>query len=233
MIRRRHPLAKLAAAAVLFLFVSVAESPASLAVIAVLALGALEPGPERISLLLRRMAPFALLAASMSWIYLIADNPAYRPIAGDGAPVAALVAGRIMTMGLLSMAALDGTRPGDLARAVEAAGVPRRWVYGVLAAVQFLPALADDYRMLRLLDLAAGRDTRLRRLLAGRTPDSFLILLAGALRRASAAALSMQMRGLNDRSQGGHWRHQPFAAADWCLCGAVVLIALTCGLALP
>lgn len=232
MIRQRHPLAKLAAAALLVLFVSITESPAALAVVAALALAALEPRPERIGLLLRRLAPFALLAASMSWIYLVAENPAYRPVAGSGAAVAALVAGRIMTMGLLSMAALDGTRPGDLARAVEAAGVHRRWVYGVLAAVQFLPALADDYRMLRLLALAAAPDTRMRRLLAGRTPESFLVLLAGALRRASAAALSMQVRGLNDASRSTRWRHRSFTAADWCLCGAAVLIAFTCGLAL-
>jgi energy-coupling factor transporter transmembrane protein EcfT len=231
MIQSRHPLARLLAAAILVLAVSVTERPAALALVAALALAALVPtAPVR---LLRRMAPFALLAVTMSWVYVVAPDPAYRAVGGSGWMAAGIVAGRIMTMGLLSLAALDGMRPGDLARAIEARGVPRRWVYGTLAAVQFLPALAEDYRMLRLVALPAAGPSRWRRWLAGRTPESFLVLLAGAIRRASAAALSMQLRGLTATSRASGWRHRSFTTADWLLCGGAVLLAIGSGLALP
>jgi energy-coupling factor transporter transmembrane protein EcfT len=230
MIASRHPLAKLVAFGLLVLTASVLDGFAGLGLIGgvllVVLLG-IERRPWR--LLLRRMGGFAFLAVGMSWIYLVAENPAYTPVAGHGAWTAATVAARILTMGLASLAFAETTRADDLARSLEQnAGLPRRLVQGVLAAIQFLPALADDYRMLRLLqprgDGSVG--ARLRAGLAAVSPDVLLVLFAGALRRAGAAALSMQMRGLGPHTAASAWRRKNLRQGDLALvAGAVILAA--------
>jgi energy-coupling factor transporter transmembrane protein EcfT len=233
----RHPLAKLAMAALLILAASVTEQVealAALAFITLILLLAERKAPWRLA---RRMAPFLFLAAAMSWIYVVADNPAYRAVAGSGWTVALLVFVRVLTMGLVSLALIETTRPGDLARALEQqTGLPRRIVYGVLAAIQFLPALAEDYRMLRLVAVAAANEApsgsrlarALRRGLAGRTLDGLLVLLAGAIRRAHTTALSLQMRGLTAASRPSQWRRRRMTPADWLFCALATALGVGC-----
>lgn len=235
MIAPRHALAKLAAASLLVLTASVLDRLPGLGLIGatllVVLLGVERRHPGRVA---RRMAPFVFLAAAMSWIYLVADNPAYTALAGSGAWTAAIVATRILVMGLASLAFAETTRADDLARALEQnARLPRRVVQGVLAAIQFLPALAEDYRMLRLLQPGRGDGTagRIRARLAGLSPDVLLVLFAGALRRASAAALSMQMRGLAPDSRASRWHRREMDGWDWLLvCAACGLAALAAGI---
>lgn len=232
MLERRHPLAKLACAVVLVLAASLLDHVAGLALIAgtilLLLVGTEHRAPGA---LLRRMLPFGLLALAMSWIYLVAENPAHRAVGGSGAAVALLVASRILTMGVVSLAFAETTRPDALARALEQnAGLSRRVVQGVLAAVQFLPALAEDYRIMRLMQQArvegSGWGARIRRFVAGLAPDLLLLLLAGALRRADTAALSMQLRGLDAGSSSPAWRRQDFDVRDAITVAAALALAL-------
>jgi energy-coupling factor transport system permease protein len=230
-IASRHPLATLSAASVLVLTASVLDGLPGLGLIGGVVLAvllAVERCPWR--RLARRMLPFGFMAVAMSWVYLVAENPAYRAVGGHGAWTAALVASRILVMGIASLAFAQTTRADDLARALEQnAGLPRRYVQGVLAAIQFLPALAEDYRMLRLLQRGAvstgGRLARARAWMAGLSPDLLLVLFAGALRRAGAAALSMQMRGLGETTRPTAWRRRALRAPD------VALVTATVGLA--
>lgn len=229
MIARRHALAKLAAASLLVLTASVLDRLPGLGfmgvTLLVLLLGLERRAPRLIA---RRMVPFLFLAATMSWIYLLAENPAYTAVAGSGAWTAAVVAARILVMGLASLAFAETTRAEDLARALEQnARVPRRVVQGVLAAIQFLPALADDYRMLRLLQPVRGDGpvAWARARLASLSPEVLLVLFAGALRRASAAALSMQMRGLTPESRSSRWRRREWNGGDWLLLGTACILA--------
>lgn len=230
MISRRHPLATLAACGLLVLTASVLDTLAGLGLIAGVLLVVLLAVERRPWLgVLRRMGGFAFLAVAMSWIYLVAENPAYTAHTGHGAWTAATVAARILTMGLASLAFAETTRADDLARGLEQnAGLPRRLVQGVLAAIQFLPALADDYRMLRLLQPRGGGGprARLRASLAAVSPDVLLVLFAGALRRASAAALSMQMRGLGPYTRASAWRRRELGPKDLALVAGAVVLAV-------
>ncbi|WP_293868670.1 energy-coupling factor transporter transmembrane protein EcfT [uncultured Alsobacter sp.] len=229
MIGDRHALAKLAASGVLVLTASLVDRLPALAlmgVVILVALLALERRPA--AHLARRMLPFVFLAAAMSWIYLVAENPAYTAVGGSGAGVAAVVASRILVMGLASLAFAETTRADDLARALEQnARLPRRIVQGVLAAIQFLPALAEDYRMLRLLQprRGSGWGGRIGARLASLSPDVLLVLFAGALRRASAAALSMQMRGLGPLTPASRWRERRWQGRDSLLVAAAIALA--------
>ena len=234
MIAGRHPLAKLFASGLLVLAASVLDRLPGLALVGGTVLAILVVAERRpLRRLARRMAAFAFLAAAMSWIYLVAENPAYTAVGGSGAWTAAVVAARILTMGVCSLAFAETTRADDLARALEQnARVPRRLVQGVLAAIQFLPALAEDYRMLRLLQPveSPGLAGRLRAALAAISPDVLLVLFAGALRRASAAALSMQMRGLCPHTQASPWRRREMDGSDLMLVAGSVALAVAAAL---
>jgi energy-coupling factor transport system permease protein len=231
-IARRHPLAKLVGAILLVLAISFLGSLAALGVVGGALLAVVASCTQRPWRALGlRMVPFVVLALAMSWIYLVAEDPAHRAVPGHGAWTAAVVAARILAMGLASLAFAETTRADDLARALEQnAGLPRRTVQGVLAAIQFLPALAEDYRLHRLLhrgSVAPGRRfARLRRGLAGLSPDLALVLFAGALRRAGEAALSMQMRGLGPGTPASSWRRRDPGPAD------AVVVAAALGLVL-
>jgi energy-coupling factor transport system permease protein len=233
-IAARHPLAKLMAAGLLVLTASVLDRLPELGLVGgtlLVVLVAVERRP--VMRLARRMAAFVFLAAAMSWIYLVAENPAYTAMGGSGAWTAATVAARIITMGLASLTFAETTRADDLARALEQnARVPRRLVQGVLAAIQFLPALAEDYRMLRLLQPAAapGLAGRVRAKVAALSPDVLLVLFAGALRRAGAAALSMQMRGLGPDTAASTWRRRELDGRDVGLVASAMTLAVLAAL---
>lgn len=237
MLEARHPLAKLACALIAIAVITVSEAlPVLLAAGAatlVLLATVRQLSPHR---LLRLINPFVLFAALSSWIYLVAENPAHAALGLPGWHSAIIVVIRILAIGLIAIAFAETTQPADLARAlVLQAHLPRRFVYGALAAVQFMPALVEDYRMARLTALsslpaaAPGRGLwqRWRRLVAGMSPDVLVAIMAGALRRAGNAAVSMQMRGLADKPLTNTWRRKDITAADRALVGLTVLFFCT------
>jgi energy-coupling factor transport system permease protein len=188
----------------------------------------------RPSLLARGMLPFGFFAATSSWIYVVAPNPAMAAGA-TGWSVALTVALRTCAIGCVSIGFALTTEPADLARAlIRRARLPRRFVYGTLAAVQFLPALAEEARMARLIARTAiptGTGTgawilRLRRRFAGLGPALGVILLAGAVRRASAAAIAMELRGLMAAPAESSWHVPRFTPRDAAFAGSALLVLL-------
>jgi energy-coupling factor transporter transmembrane protein EcfT len=216
MIARRDPIAKLLVGFVYLAVATLAEAPAVPAAIAgAIALWLL--AVERIApmTLLKALLPFAFFAATSSWIYLAAPASDVRAIAGGGLDAAALVALRILAVGLVAIAFALTTEPADLARALIARGrLPRRFVFGALAAIQFVPALREEARLARLTARAAqGAGGGLGWRLAGLGPGLAIVLLAGALRRAGAAAIAMELRGLG-RAGALRWRAPRFGRRD-------------------
>ena len=123
------------------------------------------------------------------------------------------------------------TEPADLGRALVArAGLPRRFVFGTLAAIQFLPGLAEDARMVRLVARASiggaegGCSSRLRVALAGLSPAVGVGLLAGAVRRAGTAALAMELRGLSATVPDTSWRVPRPTGRDVAFLAAALLV---------
>ncbi len=184
----------------------------------------------------KALLPFAFFALSSAWIYLLAPDAGYGAIHGTGWATATLVTARTMAAGLVAIAFALTTEPAALARALVARGrLPRRFVFGTLAAIQFVPALREEARIARLTArsaLAPGSG-RLRRRFAGIGPALGIVLLAGAVRRAGAAAISMELRGLG-RARTYAWHVPRFGARDAVFIAlALALLLLPFGLNLP
>lgn len=201
------PLTKLAVAFVYIGFATLNERSLELALLAILVTAMLlvvERMPLRSFAL--ALLPFAFFAVTSSWIYAVAPSNVYG---WTGWQVALAVGLRTIVVGLVSMLFAYTTDPADLGRAlVHRARLPRRFVFGALAAVQFLPALAEEARMARLIARAAltGGAPRWRQATAGFNPALGVILLAGAIRRAGTAALAMELRGLTAAASTSDWR---------------------------
>lgn len=223
MLNGRDPLAKLGVALAYLVLATLSQRVTTLGLVAggvvVLLLAV-----ERIALARLAWAalPFGLFALSSSWIYAVAPSPVYAG-SGRGWAVGLLVGTRTLTIGLVSTAFVLTTEPADLARTLVArAGLPRRFVYGALAAVQFLPALSEEARLARMIARTLVRPAprrprwwnRLHLALAGLGPGIGIVLLAGAVRRASAAALAMDLRGLSAAHAPIRWRVPLFRRGD-------------------
>ena len=220
----RDPLARMAVAFAAFVVVTLAPRPATGAVVFALLLGLLL-GPAGVPLrsILRGLAPFAFFALTSAWIYAVAPDPTYRAIGGTGWDAALLVTVRTFCVGLISLGYVLTTPAAGLARAlVHRAGMPRRIVCGTLAAVQFLPGLAEELRMARLVARAALPDparggpivAAVRRWGAGLGPSVIVTLLAGAMRRADTAAIALELRGVAGPGRPTPWRVARFGRDD-------------------
>jgi len=206
---RRDPLTKLAVAFLYLGFITLSESVVALWAVAAIVLGllmAVERVPPR--RLLWAMLPFAFFAVTSSWIYVVAPDGA-----SGGWPVARLIASRTLVTGIVSMGFAFTTEPADLARAlIHRTRLPHRFVHGALAAIQFLPALAEEARMARMIARASLKPSRnralarLRESVAGLGPGFGMALLAGAVRRAGSAAIAMELRGLSAQRRPSAWR---------------------------
>lgn len=168
---------------------------AFVALVAGLQLGEIQPGT-----LSRRLAPlaFAALAIGLTNLLFSTHNPdplthevlrigplriteeALDAAAGLGARVIAIV-----SFGAVFVLTTDATRLMDAL--VQQARVSPRFAYGVLAAYQAVPRLADDLATLR----AARRLRGLRDL----HPSLLLGLLVRAIRHADLLSIAMDARG--------------------------------------
>ncbi|HEX4744973.1 MAG TPA: energy-coupling factor transporter transmembrane component T [Candidatus Limnocylindria bacterium] len=217
-----HPLAKLAAAALLMLgaFVSLDAAAAGLAVVAVV-LGAgltgVPAGP-----LARRAAPLALAAAGIGTFNGL--------VAGDA--VAGLaVALRLLAVGLAGIVALATIDPTELADAlVQHLRVPARFAIGTLAALRLLPLFAREWEVRALARRARGIDDGRGPLALASFPARTFGLLAGAIRRATSLALAMDARGFGSRPCRTVARPRPFRPRDLVLISGALLIAVAVAL---
>ena len=214
--RMLDPLVKLVVGFICIGFATLSDQAPELAVLVVL-LTAILTGAENMPLrtFALGLLPFLFFAATSSWIYAVAPSNVYG---WTGWQVALAVGLRTIAVGLVSMLFAYTTEPADLGRAlVHRLHLPRRFVYGALAAIQFLPALAEEARMARLIaraSIPAGPGSGFRRVLAGINPSLGITLLAGAIRRAGTAALAMELRGLNAATRSSPWRVPSIATRD-------------------
>lgn len=206
---RAHPLAKIAAAAVLMLtlFITV-DVVTSLVVLA--SLGAALPftglplGP-----LARRVAPL-LAAACGIGLFNTLFAPAHDVVAGIAAALRLL---GIALAGLIAVATID---PTDLADAlVEHLHASPRFVVGALAAWRLAPIFGQQWWTLGLARRARGIESE--RTLADRLrtfPGRTFGLLVGAIRRGTELALAMEARGFGRGSCRTLARPRPIRPAD-------------------
>lgn len=244
-LRRINPVTKLAVAIVYLLAMTALFDPRAQAIVlglTILALLTLERiAPLR---LLGVLAPFALMGFGLwgtnmlfpgqTQAYLdslgrfsLMRNPAF-----DAGLVVFL---RAVNFGAISYLFVHSTRPADLALGLmRNLRAPPALAFAVFAAVQFMPALADDLRQLRLAhrlrrDSAHGR----WRGAISRTVRLLVPLLVAAIRRAQRSAISMEARGLTNPMTRTFLRQSRFGRPDAIfVVFATALLGLVCGIAI-
>lgn len=168
-------------------FVEGALFPASI-IAASLILGFKEKLFQR-TIFWKSMGYFAFFALSSAWIYGLAPAPG-----ATTSPwwTGLLVGLRIMAAGMVSLLFAITVDRAALCRAlVFRAGIPRRIVYGVVAAIASAPLLAEEWAIAR--HVARSVDRGWKRLIP--PLGVFILLLAGLIRRSGDLAIALETRG--------------------------------------
>lgn len=219
---RTNPLVKLGIALVWLIGLGLtldARPPLILAFVALVAglqLGAIQP-----AMLARRLAPLALAAFGIAVTNLLfsTHNPdplatelfrlgplrvTAEAVAAAGGLAARIIA--IVSVGAVFALTTDATRLID--SLVQLGGVSPRFAYGLLAAYQAVPRLADDLGTLRAARRLRGLREWHPRILVG--------LLVRAIRHADQLSIAMDARGFGS---GPRSTYRPVA---WTTLDAVV-----------
>jgi energy-coupling factor transport system permease protein len=235
-IARRHPLAKLGAAALLMLALFLAVDVVTpLILLAVLVLAVPVSG-LRPTTLLRRVSPLLIAGLAIAILNTVFAQHQLGQAVHIGPATLGLttilgglaVGLRIVGIALAGVLALATIEPTDLADAlVQHLHAPPRFALGALAAVRMLPVLGDEWRLIGLARRARGME-------AGRNPVAAIRLAAGrlfallvaAIRRGTRLALAMDARGFGERPCRTVARPRAVGRADWLLLGGALLAGL-------
>ncbi|MBN1138103.1 MAG: energy-coupling factor transporter transmembrane protein EcfT [Anaerolineae bacterium] len=117
-------------------------------------------------------------------------------ITAGGLRAAAYVAGRFLSVILLSYLFVLTTEPNDLAYALMRAGVPYRYGFALITALRLVPVFEQEGQTVYHAQLARGveYDVRSPRRFVTLARQFFLPLLVSALGKVDALAVSMEGR---------------------------------------
>jgi energy-coupling factor transport system permease protein len=234
-----HPLVKAAWLVVLtgLVFV-VSESSAVLGVLA-LSIGLL--AASRISLRGRRGAGLLLMTA----LTLAALQIAFRrggdvllrlgplAITVEGVDAALYIAGRFLSVVLLSYVFVFTTDPSDLAYGLMRAGLPYRYGFALVTALRLVPVFEAEAETVYEAQLARGigHDIRSPRRVLGWMRQLVMPVLASALGKVDTLAVSMEGRGFGQSPRRTFLREAKFRRADvLALVALVALVAAAVGM---
>jgi len=230
---RRHPLAKLAAAALLMLALFAAVDVVTPLILLILLIAALPASGLRPTTLLRRILPLLVAGIAIAILNMLFAPHQSGTLTQIG-PVAlgqvtmlegAAVGLRIVGIALAGVLALATIEPTDLADAlVQHLRAPPRFAVGALAALRMLPVLADQWRLIGLARRARGMEAGRNPVVALRLATGRLFaLLVAAIRRGTRLALAMDARGFGERPCRTVARPRDVSRADWVLIGGALL----------
>jgi energy-coupling factor transport system permease protein len=236
LLARRHPLAKLGAAALLMLASFVAVDVVTPLILLAVLVAAVPASGLRPVVLLRRAAPLLVAGLAIAILNTLFSphqlGPAVRigpVVLGvttilDGAAVGLRIVG-IALAGVLALATID---PTDLADAlVQHLHASPRFAVGALAAMRMLPVLADEWRLIGLARRARGMEAGWNPLVALRVAAGRLFaLLVAAIRRGTRLALAMDARGFGERPCRTVARPRNVERADWLLLAGALMAGL-------
>lgn len=216
---RAHPIAKLGGAVALFLALFLAIDLLTPAIILGACLATLPASGLAPRALLTRAAPLALAAGSIALFNAL--------FSGGGIGGGIAIGLRLVAIGLVGLLSLATVDPTDLADAlIEHLHAPPRFAIGTLAALRLVPIFSREWETIGLARRARGIDEssiadRVRGL-AART----LVLLVGAIRRATRLATAMDARGFDSGVLRTRARPRRLRAGDWCWLAAAVTLAI-------
>ena len=230
---RRHPLAKLAAAALLMLALFAAVDVVTPLILLAVLIAAIPLSGLRLTTLLRRIFPLLIAGVAVAIL-----NTLFAPHQSGSlihiGPVAlglttvlegAAVGLRIVGIAIAGVLALATIEPTDLADAlVQHLHASPRLAVGALAALRMLPVLADEWRLIGLARRARGMEAGRNPVVAVRLAAGRLFgLLVAAIRRGTRLALAMDARGFGGQPCRTVARPRDVSRADWLLIGGALL----------
>jgi len=215
---RAHPLAKLGGAVALFLALFLAIDPLTPAIILAACLAALPASGLAPRALLTRAAPLALAAGSIALFNAL--------FSGGGIGGGIAIGLRLVAIGLVGLLTLATTDPTDLADAlIEHLHAPPRFAIGTLAALRLVPIFAREWETIGLARRARGIDESSIVDRARGVAERTLVLLVGAIRRATRLATAMDARGFDSGLPRTRARPRPLRSGDWAWIAAAVALA--------
>jgi len=236
-LHRRNPAAKLAAHLIVAMLLTVVFDPVTpLAFLALALVCGWKLGHIPLRLMLRSLAPFWLLGATLVLSNaLFVNDPAGATMIWSGGPFTMTVEGAMIGLSLaergVAIAAftvllLLTTDPETLVRGlVQQVRLPERFAYPALAAYRFLPLLGEEWETIRLARRLRGQGRRPGGASWLREHGRLLVpLFANAIRRADRVALAMDSRGFSSGRERTHFRLLTFGRDD-----LLVIVAATVG----
>lgn len=234
---RRAPIAKLACALLLPIFILLSLNPVVPAVALAAELLSVPFFGVRYRDLARRAAPllfsafamfitFALFAAERTGTTLLSLGPV--DITTGMLATAAALALRLLAVALPGILVFASTDPTDLADSLIQHGkASPRFAIGALAAFRLVGLFRDDWRTITMARRARGID-------GGRNPfaharlfaGTAFTLLVGSIRHGVRLSRAMDARGFNSDHPRGIARPQTFGPADVALIAATTLVGI-------
>ena len=149
-----------------------------------------------------------------------------------GLQAAVYVAGRFLSVILLSYLFVLTTEPNDLAYALMRAGVPYRYGFALITALRLVPVFEQEGQTVYRAQLARGvqYDIRSPRRFVTLARQFFLPLLVSALSKVDALAVSMEGRCFGKYPARTFVREVHATRLDWLAVGLLLAVVLAAAL---
>ena len=151
----------------------------------------------------------------------------------EGLDAGAYIAGRFVSVALLSYLYVLSTDPNDLAYALMRAGLPYRYGFALISALRMVPMFEQEGQIIYQAQLARGvrYDVRSPRRFLTLARQFFLPLLVSALSQVDVLAVSMEGRCFAKFPTRTFLSEARWTWRDWAAMvalGAVIAAAITC-----
>jgi energy-coupling factor transport system permease protein len=228
-----HPLTKAAWLIFGTVFVFVVRSPWPVAAVVALLLAGFSLAGERLGHVrgTRLFTTTALLLGLLQVVFVHEGPLLFQlgPLAVNigGVEAGVYVAGRFLSVILLSYLFVLTTEPNDLAYALMRAGLPYRYGFALVTALRLVPTFEQEGHIVYNAQLARGvrYDVRSPRRLLTLTRQFVLPLLVSALGKVDALAVSMEGRCFGKYPTRTFLRHVRATRLDWVAVGVLVVSA--------
>jgi energy-coupling factor transport system permease protein len=168
---------------------------------------------QRILRFLRGLIPLLLLVLARTTLFAGGGGPAWLTIGPlkvtpAGFAQAALLASRLLSLGLVFFFWLSTTDQGEMVRGCVALKLPYEWGLTVALALRYLPILAGLFEQVREAQEARGLDLAQRGFRARLTAYGPILVavIIGALRHGERLGWALEARALGGGNRRSEWR---------------------------
>jgi energy-coupling factor transport system permease protein len=237
-LHRLHPLVKAAWLVFGTVFVFAVRSPWPVVALAALSLAAfpwIGVGLGQIRGT-RMFITTALLLGLLQILFVQEGDPWFQlgplTVTAGGVEAALYVAGRFLSVVLLSYLFVLTTEPNDLAYALMRAGLPYRYGFALVTALRLVPVFEQEGQIVYSAQLARGvqYDVRSSRRFVTLARQFFLPLLVSALGKVDTLAVSMEGRCFGKYATRTFLREVPITWLDWLALGLLLLACVATAL---